>query len=748
MQARLAVVEDMLLSLQTPVEPPPVDPGDPGIDPVPVKPREPTEPPMPPTIEPTRLVSVVETGGVAEGVKNFVLRASIPITDEDSPYPFAQVAPRGTTKWSQAQVSYLSYKIRDDGVSVPDVAMVSALVPPTDNQQYAIVGAMQPLPDSPSSEIDYANVTPEATLTLVSRRQTFLGEIKDWEVLESGPAITVWKGQTIFKNNKIRTDITGATLYVYEYHDYRRSKEITVVISNGSIDSLSNFKGKVICRNDTFDLNIIDSIKPRAELERRFYFGSSLYQESRHIGKVVESLPVRRPRPVPVLGAEYHAEESHGLIVETWWNRRRESVPVLNRTLAPRASMARFQGSIIQWANAEAERLGWRGLLPAHLDATLGQHLSQDLAAWARDTWFRTFATERGDGGGGWMVQRNAVDWQRSANGLAKSLSNFLGWINRCEIVADWSSLAEPKAYSLHRAPGAQLDGYAPQSAINTPDGAHLSRLYLDAVFLATHTTLQLPRVWLAEVWADTSRSLGVGVPEGSWYFEGPEPAVGHTAPLWSRIEATHRGVIHGWLGRDRMHVYRLAHMLHSLGIMHPNAPVTPAEAIDLMDEAILAHIKASPWRDERRGIMQYANAAVGQNGGYAVDNLPASDKALGRWALAGESYYWAAEPLPLGVADYIRRFLGPHSRWAVLLDYENAPLNPGMDRRYGGNSDWYNPYVPSGNAVPNMWRTCFPDLLQPFELAEIGKHWASNREHVWDFVAWDDLVRLGAVGR
>ena len=464
----------------------------------------------------------------------------------------------------------------------------------------------------------------------------------------------------------------------------------------------------------------------------------------------VEPPPVRqpRPRPVPVLGAEKHAEESHGLTIEAWFNRHREPAPALNRTLAPRASMARFVGSITHWAHAEAERLGWQGLLPPDVNALLAQHLSQDLALWQRDTWFRAFGSERGDGGGGWMVQRHAVDWQRSANGLAKSLSNFLGWINRCEIVADWPSLAEPRAYSLHRAPGAQLDGYEPQSAVNTPDGSHLSRLYLDAVFLATYTTLQLPRVWLAEVWADTSRSLGVGVPEGSWYFEGPEPAAGHTAPMWSRIEATHRKVMHGWLGRDRMHVYRLAHMLHGLGITHAEAPVTPAEAIDLCDEAILAHVKASPWRDERRGIMQYANAAAGQSGGYAVDNLPDADKAMGRWGLAGESYYWAAEPLPLGIADHIRRFLGPHSRWAVLLDYENAPLSPGANHRYGGRGNWYIPHVASGDAVPNMWRTCFPRLLEAGELAEAGRHVASNREHAWDYVAWDDLWRLGAVGR
>src|SRR5690606_14557328 len=106
----------------------------------------------------------------------------------------------------QAQVSYLSHKIDDNGFTVPDVAMISAVVPPTENQEYAIVGSKEPLPNAPNREINYADVAPRASLTLVSNRQAFLGEFLSWEVLETGPALTVWKGWTTFKNDKLRAN--------------------------------------------------------------------------------------------------------------------------------------------------------------------------------------------------------------------------------------------------------------------------------------------------------------------------------------------------------------------------------------------------------------------------------------------------------------------------------------------------------------------------------------------------------------
>lgn len=454
--------------------------------------------------------------------------------------------------------------------------------------------------------------------------------------------------------------------------------------------------------------------------------------------------PPVRPRPPPVPAGELIdvREEHLGLVVHIVGNRGREQLETPAGLLPPRATRATLAGDVRGWAKLEAERLGWVGLLPAELEARLRADADRDLAEWAANPYRRAGYGMPAWGGGGWGVQRGTWQWKRSAAGLELALHDWLGWANRAAIVADWASLTEPRAYSLHRA-SVSLAGYPEQGLADTPDGAHLSRVWASAALLAEHTALVLPRWWMGEVWQDACRALGVGVEPGGWYWIST-PGDGHTAPLWARVQSTREQGRIGWLSREWMHLLRLALELERLGIDPPGAPVSPSQARALIVEAIQAHAEASPWTDGRRWVLQFAPGDSGR-AGYPVDSLPAKERQLGRWCLPGENLLWVPELRAAGLlehADGLAEWLGPHPTWAGLVDLEAAGPAPRTRPRYGSGG-WYSPWEPGANRVPDLWRTVWPQTLTAEELRKSSNSWGSNREHPWDYVPVARLVEV-----
>lgn len=360
-------------------------------------------------------------------------------------------------------------------------------------------------------------------------------------------------------------------------------------------------------------------------------------------------------------------------------------------------------------------------------------------------------------GGGSYGVAPYWGDWYLTEDGIFLWVSELCGWINRAHIVADWDAVAraENRGYTLHRQnswlPGTPaLEGEAAADYNNnTPNGDHLSRLWKAAWLLVRHCRLPLALWWINQVWRDAAYSLNVGVTD--WHQHGaPHPALSPAAPLEAKIDYWRANGYTGELGRGYMHVGRFAAAMVEIGYERggpfvEGAPVQPHEAVTWMRKAIAAAVACSGFAvgDPRSLVLQYNHGMSGR-AGYVVDRLTERERAAGRWALAGEAMYWVDTLRALGKdgsAGELANWVGPHPRWALLLDARILD-----DMRYGAAVDTNHPQVaglynprdrgtPSEHweRVPDYWMFTHPHLATAESVMAVKNNVGSRREHPWD---------------